>query len=138
MTNGAQKPPPSVVIQPAQVQESASSQPTLAGQVKAFPTNQIILQQGPISNGMANSGLVLGVLGIGSILLAPLTEGGTCFVAWLFGLLGIIFGHIGAARGKQIGIGRTQGIIGLTLGYITLALYILPVIFLLIVFEGGW
>ena len=138
MTNGAQKPPPSVVIQPAQVQESAPSQPTLAGQVKAFPTNQIILQQGPISNGMANSGLVLGVFGIGSILLAPLTEGATCFVAWLFGLLGIIFGHIGAARGKQIGIGRPQGIIGLTLGYITLALYILPVIFLLIVFEGGW
>ena len=138
MTNGAQKPPPSVVIQPAQIQESAPPKPKLAGQVKAFPGNQIILQQGPISNGMANSGLVLGVFGVGSILLAPLTEGGTCLVAWLFGLLGIIFGHIGAARGKQIGIGRAQGIIGLTLGYITLALYILPVIFLLIVFEGGW
>ena len=138
MTNGVQEPPPSVVIQPAQVQETAPSQPTLAGQVKAFPANQIILQQGPISNGMANSSLVLGVFGIGSILLAPLTEGGTCIVAWLFGLLGIIFGHIGAARGKQIGMGRAQGIIGLTLGYITLALYIVPVIFLLIVFEGGW
>tara|TARA_B100000035_G_scaffold305026_1_gene305392 strand:- start:578 stop:994 length:417 start_codon:yes stop_codon:yes gene_type:complete len=138
MTSGVQKPPSSVVIQPAQVQEPAPSQPTLAGQVKAFPTNQIILQQGPISNGMANSGLVLGVFGVGSILLAPLTEGGTCLVAWLFGLLGIIFGHIGAARGKQIGVGRTQGIIGLTLGYITLALYVVPVIFLLIVFESGW
>ena len=138
MTNGAQKPPPSVVIQPAKVQESGPSQPTLSGQVKALPTGQIILQQGPISNGMANSGLVLGVFGVGSILLAPLTEGGTCLVAWLFGLLGIIFGHIGAARGKQIGIGRAQGIIGLTLGYITLALYIVPIIFLLIVFEGGW
>ena len=138
MTNGAQKPPPSVVIQPAKVQESGPSQPTLSGQVKALPTGQIILQQDPISNGMANSGLVLGVFGVGSILLAPLTEGGTCLVAWLFGLLGIIFGHIGAARGKQIGIGRAQGIIGLTLGYITLALYIVPIIFLLIVFEGGW
>ena len=137
MTNGAQKPPPSVVIQPGKVQK-APSKPTLAGQVKGLPGNQIILQQGPISNGMANSGLVLGVFGVGSILLAPLTEGGTCFVAWLFGLLGIIFGHIGAARGKQIGIGRAQGIIGLTLGYITLALYIVPIIFLLILFEGGW
>ena len=137
MTNGAQKPPPSVVIQPGKVQK-APSKPTLAGQVKAFPSNQIILQQGPISNGMANSGLVLGVFGVGSILLAPFTEGSTCFVAWLFGLLGIIFGHIGAARGKQIGIGRAQGIIGLTLGYITLALYIVPIIFLLILFEGGW
>ncbi|CAI8362014.1 MAG: Uncharacterised protein [Candidatus Poseidoniaceae archaeon] len=137
MTNGAQKPPSSVVIQPAKVQEVPSQQ-TLAGQVKAFPTNQIILQQGPTSNGMANSGLVLGVFGVGSILLAPLTEGGTCFVAWLFGLLGIIFGHIGAARGKQVGVGRAQGIIGLTLGYITLALYVVPIIFLLIVFESGW
>ena len=62
--------------------------------------------------------------GIGSILLAPLTEGGAPAFSWLFGLLGIIFGHIGAARGKQIGIGRAQGIIGLTLGYITLV-YIL-------------
>jgi len=138
MANGAQKPPPSVVIQPAQVQEPTPSLPTLEGQINALPTNQIILQQGPISNGMANSGLALGVFGVGSILLAPLTEGATCLVAWLFGLLGIIFGHIGAARGKQIGIGRAQGIIGLTLGYITLALYIAPVIFLLIVFEGGW
>ena len=138
MTNGAQKPPPSVVIQPAQVQESTPSQPILAGQINALPANQIILQQGSISNGMANSGLVLGVFGVGSIFLAPLTEGGTCLVAWLFGLLGIIFGHIGAARGKQIGIGRAQGLIGLTLGYITLALYVVPVIFLLILFESGW
>tara|TARA_Y100000589_G_scaffold231362_1_gene218822 strand:+ start:26610 stop:27026 length:417 start_codon:yes stop_codon:yes gene_type:complete len=138
MTNSAQKPPSSVVIQPAQVQESAPSQPTLAGQVKAIPANQIVLQQGSISNGMANSGLVLGIFGVGSILLGPLTEGATCFVGWLFGLLGIIFGHIGAAKGKQFGIGRVQGIIGLTLGYITLALYVAPVIFLLIVFESGW
>ena len=87
---------------------------------------------------MANSGLTLGITGIALTIAGPFVEGLTCLVGWLFGLLGIIFGHIGAARGKQIGIGRAQGIIGLTLGYITLALYIVPVIFLLIVFEGGW
>ena len=138
MTNGEQKQPKSIVIQTAQVQESAPSQSTLAGQINALPNNQIILQQGPISNGMANSGLTLGITGIALTIAGPFVEGLTCLVGWLFGLLGIIFGHIGAARGKQIGIGRAQGIIGLTLGYITLALYIVPVIFLLIVFEGGW
>lgn len=138
MTNGEQKQPKSVVIQTAQVQESAPSQSTLAGQINALPNNQIILQQGPISNGMANSGLTLGITGIALTIAGPFVEGLTCLVGWLFGLLGIIFGHIGAARGKQIGIGRAQGIIGLTLGYITLALYIAPIIFLLIVFEGGW
>ena len=138
MTNGAQKPPPSVVIQPAQVQKPAPSQPTLAGQVKAFPANQIILQQGPISNGMANTGLALGITGVALTIAGPFVDGLTCIFGWLFGLLGIIFGHIGAARGKQIGIGRAQGIVGLTLGYITLALYIAPIIFLLIIFESGW
>lgn len=138
MTNGEQKQPKSIVIQTAQVQESAPSQSTLAGQINALPNNQIILQQGPISNGMANSGLTLGITGIALTIAGPFVEGLTCLVGWLFGLLGIIFGHIGAARGKQIGIGRAQGIIGLTLGYITLALYIAPIIFLLIVFEGGW
>ena len=138
MTNGAQRPPPSVVIQPAQAQEPAPSQPTLAGQVKAFPANQIILQQGPISNGMANTGLALGITGVALTIAGPFVDGLTCIVGWLFGLLGIIFGHIGAARGKQIGIGRAQGIVGLTLGYITLALYIAPIIFLLIIFESGW
>ena len=138
MTNGEQKQPKSIVIQTAQVQESAPSQSTLAGQINALPNNQIILQQGLISNGMANSGLTLGITGIALTIAGPFVEGLTCLVGWLFGLLGIIFGHIGAARGKQIGIGRAQGIIGLTLGYITLALYIVPVIFLLIVFEGGW
>ena len=138
MTNGEQKQPKSIVIQTAQVQESAPSQSTLAGQINALPNNQIILQQGPISNGMANSGLTLGITGIALTIAGPFVEGLTCLVGWLFGLLGIIFGHIGAARGKQIGIGRAQGIIGLTLCYITLALYIVPVIFLLIVFEGGW
>ena len=137
MTNGAQKPPPSVVIQPGKVQE-APSQPRLAGQVKTFPGNQIILQQGQISNGMANTGLALGITGAALTLAGPFVEGLTCIVGWFFGLLVIIFGHIGAARGKEIGIGRAQGIIGLTLGYITLALYIAPIIFLLIIFESGW
>ena len=137
MTNGAQKPPPSVVIQPGKVQE-APSQPRLAGQVKTFPGNQIILQQGQISNGMANTGLALGITGAALTLAGPFVEGLTCIVGWFFGLLGIIFGHIGAARGKEIGIGRAQGIIGLTLGYITLALYIAPIIFVLIIFESGW
>ena len=137
MTNGAQKPPPSVVIQPGKAQK-APSKPTLAGQVKAFPANQIMLQQGPISNGMANTGLALGITGVALTIAGPFVDGLTCIVGWLFGLLGIIFGHIGAARGKQIGIGRAQGIVGLTLGYITLALYIAPIIFLLIIFESGW
>ena len=137
MTNGAQKPPPSVVIQPGKVQE-APSQPRLAGQVKTFPGNQIILQQGQISNGMANTGLALGITGAALTLAGPFVEGLTFIVGWFFGLLGIIFGHIGAARSKEIGIGRAQGIIGLTLGYITLALYIAPIIFLLIIFESGW
>ena len=135
MANGAQKPPPSVVIQPAQVQEPTPSLPTLVGQINALPTNQIVLQQGPVSNGMANNGLTFGILGIVLTLSGPFLVF-TCLFGWLFGLLGVIFGHIGAARAGYLGIGQGKAITGCVLGYITLMLYIVPI--LLLILEFGW
>ena len=89
-----------------------------------------------MKNGVATSGMVLSLVGILFMLLGFVTEGLTCLFAWFFGLLGIIFGHIGVARSRHSGVGRSQGTTGYVLGYIVLALYVIPIVFLLILFES--
>ncbi|WP_141898145.1 DUF4190 domain-containing protein [Paramicrobacterium agarici] len=47
--------------------------------------------------------------------------------------LGVVFGHIGLSRAKQLnGIGRSQAIAGLATGYVTVALIVLVTLFWLI------
>jgi len=135
MTTGAKQPPPSVTIQ-----QPVSPQPSsmLTGQLQPMTKNQFMIQQPVLSNGAANTGLSLGFIGIILTILGPFVGGFTCLFGWLFGLLGIIFGHIGTARAGTLGVGRAQGITGFVLGYITLALYIAPILFLIAVLEGNW
>ena len=140
MTTAAKEPPQSVPIQSVTIQQPVSSHPSsmLTGQLQPMMGNQFAIQQPVLSNGAANTGLSLGFLGIVFTMLGPFVGGFTCLFGWLFGLLGIIFGHIGTARAGHLGVGRAQGITGFVLGYITLALYVAPILFLIAVFEGGW
>jgi hypothetical protein len=64
-------------------------------------------------------------------------EGVTCFFGWAFGLLGIILGHVGSSRASEIGIGRSNAVAGYICGYVTITLYLIPIIFLLILFESS-
>ena len=130
MTNGEQKQPKSIVIQTAQVQESAPSQSTLAGQINALPNNQIILQQGLISNGPAMVSAIPVIPRVRPEFAIPFDIGPCCRMIWLFALLAVIFGHIGASQGSKTGVGGGQGVAGLVLGYLTLAGYLLPFLLL--------
>ena len=124
--------PASVLIQAGVDNKPTASQTAsaLSGQPQGMTNNQYVIQE-TMKNGVATSGMVLALVGILFMLLGFVTEGLTCLFAWFFGLLGIIFGHIGVARSRHSGVGRTEG----TTGYV-LALYVIPIVFLLILFES--
>jgi len=129
--------PASVLIQAGADNKPTASQSgsTLSGQPQGMTNNQYVIQE-TMKNGVATSGMVLSLVGILFMLLGFVTEGLTCLFAWFFGLLGIIFGHIGVARSRHSGVGRTEGTTGYVLGYIVLALYVIPIVLLLILYES--
>jgi hypothetical protein len=72
------------------------------------------------SNGMAVSGMVLGILAV-VLFWLPV-------VGWILAILAIIFGALGIARGNKGASGKGMAIAGLVLGIISIALYIIIVI----------
>tara|TARA_B100001079_G_C16387951_1_gene505348 strand:+ start:1041 stop:1460 length:420 start_codon:yes stop_codon:yes gene_type:complete len=105
-------------------------QPMLYGQPQPMMAQNILVAQNS-GNGSATTGLVMGILAITTFVLGWIPF--LCFfffISWLFALLAVIFGHIGAAEGSRTGVGGGQGIAGLVLGYLTLAGYLIPIIFL--------
>ena len=125
--------PPSVSIQSAPVQQPAMQtqpQPMMYGQPQPIMAQNIMIPQSN-SNGAATTGLVMGILAISTFALGFIPF--LCFFflfSWLFALLAVIFGHIGASQGSKTGVGGGQGVAGLILGYLTLLGYLLPFIFL--------
>ena len=122
--------PASVLIQAGVDNKPTASQPgsTLSGQPQGMTNNQYVIQE-TMKNGVATSGMVLSLVGILFMLLGFVTEGLTCLFAWFFGLMGL-------ARSRHSGVGRTEGSTGYVLGNIVLALYVIPIVFLLILFES--
>jgi hypothetical protein len=102
--------------QPVQPMMYGATQQPMMGQ-------QIMIQQR--TNSMSVTGMVMGIIGISCYLLGWLICL-TWLVGWVFGILAIIFGHIGQAEGNRSGIGAGQGIAGYVLGYLTLLGYIIP------------
>ena len=105
-------------------------QPMLYGQPQPMMAQNIMVAQSS-GNGPATTGLVMGILAITTFLLGFIPF--LCFffmVSWLFALLAVIFGHIGASQGSKTGVGGGQGVAGLILGYLTLAGYLLPFLLL--------
>ena len=95
----------------------------------------------PVTNTPATLGLIFGISGFSLTFLGFMLPF-FCFFSWFLGILGIAFGHSGASNALQLGgVGRTQGVFGYVLGYVTLALFIIPaVLFVFFVFAlgGGW
>ena len=105
-------------------------QPMLYGQPQPVMAQNIMVAQNS-GNGASTTGLVMGILAISTFALGFIPF--LCFFflfSWLFALLAVIFGHIGASQGSKTGVGGGQGVAGLVLGYLTLAGYLLPFLLL--------
>lgn len=138
MAQDLKQPPSSVVIQTNQ-QSSLPPLPSLSGQPQPILNNQYVMQQA-ITNGTASTAMILGIIGLVATILGPMLGGVTCFFGWFFGLLGIILGHVGSSRATQLGgVGRGNAVAGYICGYVTITLYLIPIVFLIILFDAsGW
>ena len=139
MADGSKQPPASVPIQSVTIQQPVQQTPTFTGQTQAYVNNQYPLNA-PVSNTPATLGLIFGIAGFTLTVLSFLFP--FCIFSWFLAILGIAFGHSGAKNALHLGgVGRTQGVFGYVLGYVTLALFLIPaVLFVLFVsaLEGGW
>ena len=123
--------PPPVPIQSAPISQPIQPvQPMLYGQPQPMMAQNIMVAQNS-GNGASTTGLVMGILAISTFALGFIPF--LCFFflfSWLFALLAVIFGHIGASQGSKTGVGGGQGVAGLVLGYLTLAGYLIPFLLL--------
>ena len=114
--------PQPVPIQSAPISQPIQPvQPMLYGQPQPMMAQNIMVAQNS-GNGASTTGLVMGILAISTFALGFIPF--LCFFflfSWLFALLAVIFGHIGASQGSKTGVGGGQGVAGLVLGYLTLA-----------------
>ena len=81
-------------------------------------------------NGASTTGMVMGILGLTFFLLSFVPF--LCFfffISWIFGILAVVFGHIGHAQAGKLGVGEGQGITGFILGYMTIIGYVLVFLF---------
>ena len=131
--------PASVPIQSVTIQQPVQQTPTFTGQPQAYVNNQYPLNA-PATNTPATLGLIFGTAGFGLTILGFVFPF-FCFFSWFLGILGIAFGHVGANNSFQLGgVGRTQGMFGYIFGYITLALFVIPLVFfvfLIFAYEPG-
>ena len=127
---------PNTQPQPVPIQSAPISQPIqpvqpmLYGQPQPMMAQNIMVAQNS-GNGASTTGLVMGILAISTFALGFIPF--LCFFflfSWLFALLAVIFGHIGASQGSKTGVGGGQGVAGLVLGYLTLAGYLIPFLLL--------
>ena len=123
--------PQPVPIQSAPISQPIQPvQPMLYGQPQPMMAQNIMVAQNS-GNGASTTGLVMGILAISTFALGFIPF--LCFFflfSWLFALLAVIFGHIGASQGSKTGVGGGQGVAGLVLGYLTLAEYLIPFLLL--------
>ena len=132
--------PASVPIQSVTIQQPVQQAHTFTGQPQAYVNNQYPLNV-PATNTPATLGLMFGTAGFGLTILGFVIPF-FCFFSWFLGILGIAFGHVGANKAFQLGgVGRTQGIFGYIFGYITLAIFVIPLVFFVFFIfslDGGW
>lgn len=123
--------PQPVPIQSAPISQPIQPvQPMLYGQPQPMMAQNIMVAHNS-GNGASTTGLVMGILAISTFALGFIPF--LCFFflfSWLFALLAVIFGHIGASQGSKTGVGGGQGVAGLVLGYLTLAGYLIPFLLL--------
>lgn len=94
----------------------------------------------PPSNGTAVAALVLGIIGIaiGIWSFIPILGLFSAITGFLPALLGVIFGHLGLAKARQLnGLGHTSALTGLVLGYVTLGVIALVTLFWILAMVGS-
>lgn len=140
MADGTKKRPASIPIQSVTIQQPVQQTPTFTGQPQVYVNNQYPLNA-PATNTPATLGLIFGTAGFGLTCLGFIFPF-FCFFSWFLGILGIAFGHAGAKNAIYLGgVGRTQGTFGYIFGYITLALFLIPLVlfvFFIFALDGGW
>ena len=80
------------------------------------------------SNDNATYSMWLGI----ATWVCPITAGFVCFTACLAPLTtiaGIVLGHMGFNVSKEMNLGRNEAIAGLVLNYLSLAMYVIGVVF---------
>ena len=105
-------------------------QPMLYGATQQPMMSQNILIAQNSGNGASTTGMVMGILGLTFFLLSFVPF--LCFfffISWIFGILAVVFGHIGHAQAGKLGVGEGQGITGFILGYMTIIGYVLVFLF---------
>ena len=139
MADGTKKRPASIPIQSVTIQQPVQQTPTFTGQPQVYANNQYPLNA-PATNTPATLGLIFGITGFTLTVLSFLIP--FCVFSWFLGILGIAFGHAGAKNALYLGgVGRTQGTFGYIFGYITLALFLIPLVlfvFFIFALDGGW
>lgn len=88
------------------------------------------------TNPQAVTSLITGVVGIVIGVWTPIPFLGfvTAVLGGILAIVAIVFGHLGARAAQSIGgYGRGQAIAGLTLGYATIGIIVLVIVFWMIV-----
>lgn len=93
----------------------------------------------PPSNGMAVTSLIVGIIAIVVGIWSPIPFIGLlfAFTGGLLALLAVIFGHVGLATSKRVGVGRGNSIAGLVTGYVTIAIIALTTMAWIVTLAGA-
>tara|TARA_Y100001935_G_scaffold83457_1_gene69426 strand:+ start:1771 stop:2163 length:393 start_codon:yes stop_codon:yes gene_type:complete len=118
--------PPVQKPEPVYIPAGSIHQPVFQGIPQQMPGQMVIINNSG-GNGNSTASLVLGLIAV----MCSILGFGVCFtwlVGWIFAVLAVVFGHIGLANSKHRG-GSGTAIVGLICGYLTLAFYLIPFIF---------
>ena len=91
----------------------------------------------PQANDSATYSMWLGI----ATWVCHITAGFVCFTACLApftSIAGIVLGHMGFNASKEMNLGRNEAIAGLVLNYLSLAMYVIGVVFGAALLGVGW
>lgn len=97
-----------------------------------YPQPYVVQLQRAPSNGKAIAAMVLGIVAIavGIWSLVPLLGLIAAFLAVAPAIIAVVLGHLGMNTAQAMGgLGRSQAVTGLVLGYLTLAIIVGTTIF---------
>lgn len=92
-----------------------------------YPQPYVVQLQKPPSNGQAIGAMVVGIVAaaVGVWAIIPIIGLISAFLGFIPALIAVILGHLGLrTAGAMGGIGRSQAITGLALGWVTLAIIV--------------
>ncbi len=75
------------------------------------------------SNGVALTAMIFGIIGavVACGAIIPITGYFSAGIGFPLALTAVICGHIGQSRSKRLGVGRVHALVGVILGYLSIA-----------------